>query len=77
MLAMALYPEVQQRAQAEIDGVVGNDRMPTLQDRADLPYVNAVITESLRWHVAVPLGTVYKLSYNGADNLVRHCPSVD
>lgn len=39
---MSLYPEVQLRAQAEIDAVVGNDRLPTFSDRESLPYVNAL-----------------------------------
>lgn len=32
-LYMLLYPEVQRKAQEEIDRVVGRDRMPTLNDR--------------------------------------------
>ena len=55
-LAMALYPEVQKKAQAEIDSVIGPDRLPTFEDRPFLPYINAVVKESLRWHVAAPLG---------------------
>ncbi|KIK33706.1 hypothetical protein CY34DRAFT_18200 [Suillus luteus UH-Slu-Lm8-n1] len=37
-LAMVLYPEVQRRAQAEIDSVVGEDCLPTFEDRASLPW---------------------------------------
>ncbi|OAX32366.1 cytochrome P450, partial [Rhizopogon vinicolor AM-OR11-026] len=33
ILAMMLYPEVQKRAQAEIDSVVGQDRFPNFEDR--------------------------------------------
>lgn len=54
--AMTLYPEVQAKAQAEIDAVVGTDRLPTLLDRKDLPYVNAVANEVLRWHSVTPTG---------------------
>lgn len=53
---MALHPDVQQRAQAEIDHVVGNDRMPLISDRAHLPFVAAVIKETYRWHPILPLG---------------------
>ena len=35
---MVLYPEVQQRAQEELDRVVGRDRLPTVEDEKDLPY---------------------------------------
>lgn len=33
---MALFPEVAKKAQAEIDAVVGNDRLPTFTDREHL-----------------------------------------
>lgn len=49
--------EVQKKAQAEIDALVGNDRLPTLSDRSRLPYINAVVTEVLRWNSVAPLGT--------------------
>jgi cytochrome P450 len=53
---MALHPEVVKKAQAEIDAVVGNDRLPTFADREHLPYTNAVAKEVLRWHSVVPTG---------------------
>ena len=46
---MSLYPEVQKRAQEEIDRVVGKDRLPEFKDRDSLPYVVALIDECLRW----------------------------
>ncbi|KDQ14634.1 hypothetical protein BOTBODRAFT_32384 [Botryobasidium botryosum FD-172 SS1] len=56
ILAMALFPEVQKKAQAEIDRVVGNGRLPTFEDREGLPYIGCVIKEVLRWRVVLPLG---------------------
>ena len=53
---MALYPEVQKKAQAEIDAVVGTDRLPDFHDRPSLPYINAVLKESSRWNLVLPLG---------------------
>ena len=53
---MALYPEVQKKAQAEIDAVVGPNRLPDFHDRPSLPYINAVVKESSRWNLVVPLG---------------------
>ncbi|KDQ08290.1 hypothetical protein BOTBODRAFT_139179 [Botryobasidium botryosum FD-172 SS1] len=49
-LAMTLYPAVQKKARAEIDGVTGGTRLPEFQDREDLPYVKAIIKEVLRWN---------------------------
>ncbi|KAJ8581858.1 cytochrome P450 [Rhizopogon salebrosus TDB-379] len=58
LLAMVLYPEVQARAQEEIDSVIGEGlkRLPDWDDRASMPYVDAVIRETLRWFPVVPLG---------------------
>ena len=53
---MALYPEVQKKAQAEIDAVVGPNRLPDFQDRPSLTYINAVVKESTRWNLVGPLG---------------------
>jgi cytochrome P450 len=56
-LAMIVYPEVQSKAQAEIDRVIGRERLPEMEDIESLPYVSAVVTESLRWLPVVPMGT--------------------
>ena len=52
---MAQHPDVQKKAQAELDAVVGSGRMPEFSDSESLVYVNAVIKETLRWHTVVPL----------------------
>jgi cytochrome P450 len=52
---MVLNPEVQKRAQAEIDRVVGSERLPDFGDRASMPYIEAVLRETLRFHPIVPL----------------------
>ncbi|KAJ6627486.1 cytochrome P450 [Mycena sp. CBHHK59/15] len=59
-LAIALHPAVQARAQAEIDAVVGRDRLPTFADRDDLPYVDALVKEVLRWNAVVPTGVPHR-----------------
>ena len=53
---MTLHPEVQRKAQAEVDQVVGISRLPDFSDEAALPYVQAVLKEALRWHPVTPLG---------------------
>ncbi|KLO15260.1 CyP450 monooxygenase [Schizopora paradoxa] len=55
ILAMLKNPEVQRKAQEEIDAVVGNERLPLFGDREQLPYVRAVCTEVLRWEIITPL----------------------
>ena len=53
---MVVFPEVQRRAQAELDAVVGRTRLPTFADAPRLPYVRAIAKEVLRWRPAFPLG---------------------
>ncbi|KAL2008457.1 hypothetical protein VTN00DRAFT_6651 [Thermoascus crustaceus] len=55
-LAMTLYPDVQRKAQEEIDRVVGTDRLPGFEDREKLPYIDAIVKEILRWHPVAPMG---------------------
>jgi hypothetical protein len=45
--AMLLYPEVQRYGQQEIDRVVGDARLPTMEDQDDLPYVRMLMKETL------------------------------
>lgn len=52
---MTKYPHVQAKAQAEIDRVIGQDRLPEVSDRESLPYVNAVMQEVFRWHPTIPM----------------------
>ena len=56
---MVAFPEVQCRAQAELDAVVGRNSPPTFDDAPRLPYVRAIIEEVLRWHPSVPLGIAH------------------
>lgn len=42
---MLLYPDVQARAQAELDSVVGRERVPTFKDYDNLPYLRAMVKE--------------------------------
>ncbi|KAG7119606.1 Cytochrome monooxygenase CLM2 like protein [Verticillium longisporum] len=68
-LAMAKFPDIQRKAQEEIDRVIGTDRLPSFDDRDRLPYINAVIKETLRWWPIAPMGFPHtaneELEYNG------------
>ena len=55
-LVMSLYPDVQKKAQDEIDSVIGNGRLPRFEDRDNLPYVDALVKEVFRFHPVAPLG---------------------
>ncbi|KAI0712389.1 cytochrome P450 [Earliella scabrosa] len=59
IMAMVSNPNAQRKAQAELDTVVGHNRLPEMEDRDDLPYVNAIVKEAMRWHTAVPLGIAH------------------
>ncbi|KAF8178137.1 cytochrome P450 [Mycena galopus ATCC 62051] len=55
ILACLYFPEVLKKAQAEVDSVVGAGRLPTLQDRPSLPYIEATVKETLRWRPVLPI----------------------
>ncbi|KNG47597.1 hydrolase protein [Stemphylium lycopersici] len=61
-LCMVLFPEVQRRAQQELDAVVGGDRLPVWDDEARLPYVRSVIKEVLRWRPVNKFGMPHATS---------------
>ena len=54
--AMIKFPDVQRKAQEEIDRVVGTGRLPTFEDRENLPYVDALVKEAQRWWTVTPMG---------------------
>lgn len=61
LLAMMAHPDALAKAQKEIDMVIGLDRLPTFTDRPNLPYIEALLTETLRWGAPVPLNLPHRL----------------
>ncbi|THU87411.1 cytochrome P450 [Dendrothele bispora CBS 962.96] len=55
IFCMLLFPEVQDKAQEELDRIVGRSRLPTFADAKHLPYIRAIIREVLRWRPATPI----------------------
>jgi cytochrome P450 len=56
VVAILLRPEIEKMAQEELDTVIGRERLPTLEDRPRLPFVDAVCKEVTRCRPAGPLG---------------------
>ncbi|KAJ3845163.1 cytochrome P450 [Lentinula raphanica] len=71
ILAMSFYPEVQSKAQKELDSVLlsADRNLPEFDDEKSLPYVSAIVKEVLRWNPTVPLAFAHRLTtddvYNG------------
>ena len=53
---MCNYPDVQAEAHSEILASVGTDRLPEFSDRVNMPYMNAIVHEVLRWKPVAPTG---------------------
>ena len=51
-----MFPEVQKKAHAELDRVVGPNRLPEFDDIEKMPYIQAVIMETMRFIPVVPFG---------------------
>ncbi|CAG2054734.1 unnamed protein product [Timema podura] len=55
LIMLLHHPQVMLKAQKEIDGVVGRDRLPSLDDRSSLPYLEAIQREVHRRQSLLPL----------------------
>jgi cytochrome P450 len=60
MHVLTCFPEVQEKAYAELLKVVGVDRLPEASDEVDLPYLRAVVKESLRFRPPVMMGLPHR-----------------
>nr|WBY51147.1 cytochrome P-450 [Holotrichia parallela] len=57
---LLLNPDVQKKAQEEIDAVVGRARLPTLHDRPRMPYMEGVVYEAIRMFIGRGLGVPHR-----------------
>ncbi|KAH6906085.1 cytochrome P450 [Coprinopsis sp. MPI-PUGE-AT-0042] len=64
ILALAMHPEVQKKAQKEIETAVGPERVPSFEDLERLPYIQAIVKEVSRWHTVIPLGVPHAATNN-------------
>ncbi|KAG9308363.1 cytochrome P450 [Chiua virens] len=62
ILALMLHPEVQEVGQRAIDQLTGGQRLLSLEDRSKLPYIDAVLRETLRWNPVAPLAVPHRLT---------------
>lgn len=69
ILNLLMNPVVLKKAQAEIDAVVGSDRLPNFEDRERLRYIDFIVQEAFRWAPLSPLGVPHRSieddTYNG------------
>ncbi|KAF8679359.1 hypothetical protein HU200_046146 [Digitaria exilis] len=66
MARMVLHPDIQAKAQAELDAVVGDGRVVTDADVASLPYIQCIVKETLRMHPPGPLLSWARLAIHDA-----------
>ena len=65
VLCLINYPDHQTRMRKEIERVVGTSKLPSLEQKEDLPFCEAFITESLRMNSVAPLAPPHGLSEEG------------
>lgn len=53
---MIQHPEVQAKAQLELDNFLGPGQLPSYGDEPSLPYITAIVNECLRWEIVLPIG---------------------
>jgi len=77
MMALLAFPDVLKKAQEEVDRICGTSRLPTLDDRDQMPYLEACVNEVrkvirrlyanlttsqvLRWRPPLPYGAPHLL----------------
>ncbi|KAK5451326.1 hypothetical protein LTS15_008090 [Exophiala xenobiotica] len=61
VMAFAKNPRVQKRAQEEIDKVCGTERFPLWSDFRDMPYINAIVKEGMRWRPVAVTGSPHRV----------------
>ncbi|KAI0030105.1 cytochrome P450 [Vararia minispora EC-137] len=59
LLVLVLHPSIQKHAQEEVDNLCRRERLPTVADRPNLPYCEALCKELLRWAPITPLGVAH------------------
>lgn len=59
---MTMHPDVQYKAQKELDELLKQKRLPVFSDRPQLPFINAIVQETLRYHPPTPMGQYFFMS---------------
>ncbi|KAF8897014.1 cytochrome P450 [Mucidula mucida] len=62
ILAMVQNPDILKHVQVDIDNIVGHDRLPDFSDRKELPYLEALVKEVLRWRLVLPLAVPHRVT---------------
>jgi hypothetical protein len=56
---MTLHPEIQKKAQMEMDALTNGSRLPTIADRPSLNYLNCIVKEVIRWFTPAPISETH------------------
>jgi len=61
VLGLLTNPEAFKKAREELDRVVGPGQLPSFDDQPSLPYITAIVKETLRWRDVTPIGVPHFL----------------
>jgi hypothetical protein len=76
-VAALLHPEIQIKAQEEIDAVIGRGRLPIFDDRPRLPFIDGICKEVQRWRPVAPIGEFsirQSMTHSKDFTIHRHTP---
>ncbi|KAF8844010.1 cytochrome P450 [Paxillus ammoniavirescens] len=62
VLAMVIHPDIQRKAQRQLDDALGTERLPSFADRKRLPFIDCLVWECLRWNPVLPMGVAHFVS---------------
>src|SRR5260370_41427072 len=74
LVCVMFHPEIQQKIHEELERVVGDDRLPTHEDRESLQYLRAAWREASRWRPTAPISTQFFICRHSA-RLILSNPS--
>jgi cytochrome P450 family 2 subfamily J len=60
LILLAIHPDIQKRCHDEIDAAIGREKMATMKNKEQMPFIQAVLDEVQRYGSIVPMGVLHR-----------------